>query len=379
MKIAIVTAFPQNPDAPEGGVEAVSVNLVQSLSQLPECEVNVITLDKGITSVVVETRNNYRVHRLPRSDNSELMNALSEGRKTVSAYVESIKPDIIHAHDTYGLMVKDINLPRVFTIHGFIYGDTLVSGTKFPYIRSLIWKYIEISGWKHQPHIISISPYVRERISRYVKGVTIHDIDNPISDIYFHVRNEPSNHRIFSAAAICPRKNTLSLVKAIHELKIRGMDVELRLAGTVTNKEYGDLVTEYIAKNKIGDNVRLLGKLSSSDVISELSKSSIFALLSLEENSPMGIEEAMAVGIPVVTSNLCGMPYMVKNYESGYLVNPNNIKEIAEKINNVLSSAELRQSMAKKGRDIAFERFHSDKVALQTKRVYEDCILTFGQ
>ncbi|MCU7845546.1 MAG: glycosyltransferase family 4 protein [Candidatus Thiodiazotropha sp. (ex Monitilora ramsayi)] len=379
MKIAIVTQYPMNTSTPEGGVEAVSVNLVESLSKIDGNEIHVVTLNNEVKNKKIVEKNGYCIHRLPRQNNSELANALVTGRKEIEGCIRGIKPDLIHAHDTYGLMVKEIKLPRVFTIHGFIYGDTMVSGKKFPYLRSEIWKYFEIQGWRKQPYIISISPYVRERVSRFVKETTIHDIDNPISDIYFRTRSNLANDIIFSAAAICPRKNTLALIKAVKEVNSKNIPVQLRLAGTITDKAYGEDVRKYIKKHKLEKKVKLLGNIDKHQVIKELESASIFALLSLEENSPMGIEEAMAVGVPVVTSNLCGMPYMVKHNESGYLVNPNDSLQVAERIEQILTESDLRNQMAEKSREIAKERFHPDKIAHRTMAVYKECIAAFNQ
>ena len=178
-------------------------------------------------------------------------------------------PDVVHSHDTYGLMVKGIGIPRVFTIHGFIYGDTLVSGVKMPWLRSLIWKLVETSGWSDQPHIISISPYVRERIAGIVKGV-IHDIENPISDTFFDVKRNEKPGVIFSAAVISPRKNTLALIDAVQILVEEGNDVQLRMAGKIIDSKYGKAVEERIKKNSIERNVILLGAINADKVKAEL-------------------------------------------------------------------------------------------------------------
>ena len=58
-----------------------------------------------------------------------------------------LRPEVIHAHDFYGLMVKGMPVPRVFTIHGFIYGDTLVSGQRLAWLRSKLWERVEKAGW----------------------------------------------------------------------------------------------------------------------------------------------------------------------------------------------------------------------------------------
>ena len=137
--------------------------------------------------------------------------ATGAGRRLVSSYVSDLQPDLVHSHDTYGLMVQGLNLPRVFTVHGFIYGDTLLSGSRFARLRSWLWHRVETRGWADQPNIISISPYVRERVSRY-SAANIRDIDNPVSAGFFEQLCAPEPGRIFSAAVISRRKNTVKLV-----------------------------------------------------------------------------------------------------------------------------------------------------------------------
>lgn len=369
MKIAIATHFPADPGVPHGGVEAVSVNLVRALAEFPDIDLHVVTLDPAVTNVTQQVWEGATIHRLPRGTGSELLNAIGSGRLQITEFVGRLAPDLVHAHDTYGLMIKGLRVPRVFTIHGFIYGDTLVSGMKWPWLRSQVWRIIETSGWADQPHIISISPYVRERLAGIARGV-IHDIDNPISEAFFHIPRKERGNVVFSAAAICPRKNTLRLVEAVAKLVQQGRDMELRLAGAITEPEYGTQVEQVIRDNHLGDKVIFLGQIGSDQIMEELSVASVFALVSLEENSPMGIEEAMAASVPVVTSNRCGMPYMVRHGETGYLVNPLDTDEIARSINRLLVDVQLRQVMGKNARAVAQERFHPAPVARRTREVY---------
>jgi glycosyltransferase involved in cell wall biosynthesis len=291
-------------------------------------------------------------------------------------YVEILGPDLIHAHDTYGLMVQGMALPRVFTIHGFIYGDTLVSGSRFAKPRSWVWRRIETAGWADQPHIISISPYVRERLRGIATGV-VHDIDNPVSVACFDIYRQECKGTILSAAAVTQRKNTLALVDAVAELAANGHDVELRLAGSLDDTGYVQQVRKRMEQKRLTKHVFLLGRIDSEQVRKELSTTAVFALASLEENSPMGIEEAMAAGVPVVTSNRCGMPYLVRDGESGFLVEPNDPEDIATRLGQLLQNSELRQSMGAKGREIALDRFHPAKVAARTREVYLRAIHDF--
>ena len=378
MKVTFATSFPDDPNAPMGGVEAVSVVHVQALAKFNDLDINIVTTKRTYSSTKTEQWGKISIHRLPWAGGRMLWNAVGPGRRQMKEYFKEIKPDVIHAHDTYGLIVKGLSLPRVFTIHGFIHGDTLVSGSRFAVLRSWIWRRIETAGWADQPHIISISPYVRERLGGIAKGV-IYDIDNPICESFFDIARKEHKGTIFSAAAITPRKNTLALVDAVAELATNGHDIELRLAGSLDDEAYVQQVRDRIEQKGLEKQVFLLGRIETEQVRKELSTASIFALTSLEENSPMGIEEAMAAGVPVVTSNRCGMPYMVRDGESGFLVNPNNPDDIAQGLKQLLENDELRRSMGAKGREIALDRFHPAKVAARTRKVYLRAIHDFQQ
>lgn len=369
MKIAIVTSFPADPDAPRGGVESVSVNLVRSLSELGDLQVQVVTSDRACTAPMHSEWEQSIVHRLPWAGGSVLRNAIGPGRRQIQECLRQLQPDVVHAHDTYGLMVKGLPIPRVFTIHGFIHADTLFAGERFAWLRSKIWRRIETAGWADQPHIISISPYVRERLTGIATGV-IHDIDNPVAEECFQVRREELGSTIFSAGLLCRRKNTLGLLEAFRRLVASGIDVRLRLAGNAIEPDYERRIYEFIQLHKLDQRVDLLGSISVERVREELARASVFALVSFEEGSPMGIEEAMAAGVPVVTSNRCGMPYMVRDGVSGFLVNPNDPEDIAWRLGQLLQDDDLRARMGVRSREIALDRFHPDVVARRTRDIY---------
>ncbi len=373
MKVAVVTSFPRNPDAPQGGVEAVSLTLATSLAEISELEVHVVTLDFQARVRTTAAFGKVTVHRLPARGGSMLLAATIHGRRTVCDFLRKLNPDVVHSHDTYGLMVKGLSVPRVFTVHGFIHADTLVSGSKLPRLRSTVWKLFETAGWADQPHIIAISPYVRERICGVARGV-IHEIENPVSESFFAVKRDEDPEVVFSSAAISPRKNTLALIEAVQILADEGRSVHLRLAGRIDDPGYGRRVEARTRATAPRARICLLGAVSTERVRCELSRAAVYALASLEENAPMGIEEAMAAGVPVVASNRCGMPFMVGHGRSGFLVDPENICDIAARLRLLLDNPSLRAGMAAQARAHALDRYHPKKVAQRTRDVYEQAL-----
>jgi len=368
MRIALATWFPRDPAAPHGGVEAVSVNLTRALAQVARTEVHVVTFDESIAAPETLSWESSTIHRLPRASGSLLGFACSEGRRRLGEFLYQLKPDVVHAHDTFGLMTRGLVLPRVFTIHGFIHEDTRLSDGWKNRVRAALWKREELAAWAEQPHIIAISPYVREHL-RGIAGGVIHDVENPIDAACFEIERQEEPGRVFSAAVICRRKNPQALIDAVSHLG-PGASVKLRLAGPISEVDYGRSLQASIRNRSLTDRVELLGNLSGPSVQEELSKAAVFALTSFEEGAPMGIAEAMAAGVPILTSNRCGMPYMVQQGESGFLVDPNEPTEIAARLAELLENRELRQQMAMTARRFAVERFHPDRVAARILRVY---------
>jgi glycosyltransferase involved in cell wall biosynthesis len=368
-KIAVVTSFPADPDRPHGGVEAVSVNLVSALARYGDFEIHVVTTDRDCQALSRSTWGRVFIHRLPWLGGHVLSHVLGPGRKHVSRYLQWLSPDLIHAHDFYGIMVRGLPIPRVFTIHGFIHADTRRTEKPGCRLRSWIWRRVELGSWADQPHIVAISPYVRERLQG-VGGCVIHDIDNPIAEACFRVKRAEHPNTIFSAAVLGPRKNTLGLLEGFRRLIRGGIPAELRLAGGAADEGYEEEIRRYIDANNLIDRVILLGKISSREVRDELARASVFALVSLEEGAPMGIAEAMAAGVPVVTSNRCGMPYMVRDGETGFLIDPEDPDDIAQALGWVLGDGRLRNRMGRRARQVALDRFHPQCVAARTRRVY---------
>ena len=309
------------------------------------------------------------IHRLPLLHHRTLPNAVGPGRQQVSACLTALAPDAVHAHDSYGVMVKGLPIPRVFTVHGFIHADTALEGGRRARLRAWLWKKVEAAAWADQPHIISITPYVRRRLAGIARGV-IHDIDNPVAEPFFQVERDERPGTIFCAAHLSPLKNTVGLIEAFARLVAGGVDAELRLAGSAIDDDYDSLVHRHIEQHGLAGRVSLLGQIGTEQVRQELAAASVFALVSLHENAPMGIAEAMAAGVPVVTSNRCGMPYMVREGESGYLVEPDDPDQIADRLRRLLAGDDLRRSMGTCGREIAQQRFHPAAVAARTREVY---------
>lgn len=370
MRVVVATWFADDPDRPRGGVEAVSATLVRALAALPEFEVSVFTFSRSTRVPSVQTWHGAAIHREPQPPGSMLRLAVGRGRDRLAAFVEKARPEVVHAHDTFGIMAQRLGGPRVLTIHGFIHGDTLVGGGRRRLLRSLMWRRAEHRAWASFPHVISISPYVRERLGGIARGRIV-DIENPIAPLFFDRPHAETPNVIFSAGVICRRKNPLALVEAIALLRRAGIPARLRLAGGTTEPEYLAQLEGRIRSLGLETSVEVLGACGVDRIVTELERAAIFALVSREENAPLGVQEAMAVGVPVVASNRCGMPYQIRDGETGLLVDPEDPADIAARCAELLRDAAFRQRASERARQEARERFSPDVVARRTARAYQ--------
>lgn len=373
MKVAIVTSFPEDPRQASGGVQTVSVNLVRALGELDDLDLHVITTDRSCRTTGVSSWHNATIHRLAWAGGRVLTNALGPGREQVQHCLTRLRPDVVHSHDVFGLMVKSMPLARVFTPHGVIYVDTRINRGPLSLLRSALWRWAETSAWADQGHIVAISPHVRDSLKGHVGGV-IHLIDNPVAPEFFQVRREESPGVIFSAASISRVKNTLGLLEAFALLAGEGLNVQLRLAGGSRDKGYEARVLAFIRAKGMQDRVTLLGNITAAMVREELARASVFALVSLQEGAPLSVAEAMAAGVPIVASNLCGLPYMVRDGESGFLVDPADPSDIARGLGALIRDDARRQAMGTASRRIALDRFDARRVAARTHTVYRMAI-----
>lgn len=370
MKVAIFSRYPDDSGYPKGGVEAVTVVLVKALAALDDLDVHVLTLEERRNEAAVEQHGKVTVHRLPGSPWPQVVDIFfGPGRKRLIACLKELKPDVLHTHETYGLALGEIFLPHVFTVHGFDHANLVADSAKNARIRSWLWKHAERRGLATQKHIIAITPYVRKMIESQTRA-TIHDIDNPVDERFFNVARRPERGRILCVGWINERKNTLGSVEAFARITDRSAEARLVIAGQAKEATYLARVKEAIAKHGIDKKVELLGHVNHTQLMEELRRASVFLLPSRQENSPMAIAEAMVAGIPAIAANRCGMPYMIEEGRTGFLIDPESTEQIADRLARLVASPSLCEQMGQAGRKVALKRFHPRAVAEKTREVY---------
>lgn len=153
---------------------------------------------------------------------------------------------------------------------------------------------------------------------------------------------------VVSVARLDTVKGLGLLIQATSQLIDAGIDMDLVLIGDGPDrKELAHLVDAL----GISAHVHFLGYRSPTEVARRLAVSDVFALPSFAEGVPVSLMEAMASGLPVVATNVGGVSELVDDGTNGYLIPPGSAEILASRIELLLKSRELRESMGRAGRE----------------------------
>jgi glycosyltransferase involved in cell wall biosynthesis len=139
-----------------------------------------------------------------------------------------------------------------------------------------------------------------------------------------------------------------------------------------TEKPMGmDVITKYLEQHQISKNVILTGSLRPEEVRILYAASDIFVLPSLAEGDPLVTVEAMASGKPVIGTKVGGITHQIRDGWNGFLVEPENEEQLAEKIKYLLDNPAERKRMGENSRRYAEEEFDWQRVAKRLLAVYQ--------
>jgi colanic acid/amylovoran biosynthesis glycosyltransferase len=148
--------------------------------------------------------------------------------------------------------------------------------------------------------------------------------------------------RVLMVARLSPEKGHLVLLEAVKLLGDRGRRVELDLIGP---GDYADELRALAASFGIADRVHFLGACSPSEINQQLRASDVFCLPSFAEGLPVALMEAMAVGVPVVTTYISGIPELVIDGWTGMVVPAGRADMLASAIERLCDDSELYESI----------------------------------
>lgn len=153
---------------------------------------------------------------------------------------------------------------------------------------------------------------------------------------------------VLCVGRLVPDKGQSILLDAVAELDRRGAQVALTLVGEGPDRATLDARAQALG---IEDRVRLVGAVSQDRMVERYAAADIFCLPSFAEGVPVVLMEAMATGLPVVTTRITGVPELVQDEVSGALVAPGRSDALADALQRLTDDPSLRARWGAAGRE----------------------------
>jgi glycosyltransferase involved in cell wall biosynthesis len=209
--------------------------------------------------------------------------------------------------------------------------------------------------------VIAISHYCRSQIMRIASPSSWDRFET----VRLGIRPELLPERVARDAAaplqlvmvgrLVPTKGPLLLLQAVEQLRSQGVSVALTLIGD--GPERGDL-EDFIRRYALTDIVRLTGALNHDETLQHLAAADLFVLASFAEGIPVALMEAMAVGVPCISTYIAGIPELIDHDRDGILVPAGSVEELTRAILRLARDPTLRQRFAEAARAHVLREYH---------------------
>lgn len=179
------------------------------------------------------------------------------------------------------------------------------------------------------------------------------------------------NIQILYLSNLVKFKGFFDLINAIPEVIRKHQNVTFIFAGPFRHDKEKEEAFTFISENKINSFVKFEGIVTGKEKIDLLMTSDIFVLPSYNEGQPFAILEAMAAGLPIISTNVGAIPETVIDGENGFIISVNNPQEIAEKIVILIENEKLRKKMAEKSKERFLQYYTKNKFIENLGKVFE--------
>jgi len=373
-----------------GGAEVFAQEIAERLVRDGH-EVDVITglLDENLEKF--EIINGVNIYRVRIYKGKYYVRYLSSLSYVFSSLLKALRLrkarryDIIHAHAEVGgiagvIFKKLVRRPLLVTVQGGAPSDMVLRNK---IIRRVVgWCFVNSNA----VHVIS--RYLKER-AKLLGAKKIILIPDGVDDTKFHPMSKEDlkrKHGFYTdrriILTVCPGhfrgKNPSSydtgypsLIKAFGELTKEIPDLQLVFIGEGHKRnEFKDIA----AALHVEDRVTFLGFIPHDMLPDYFGMAEVFIRPSVGEGLGIAFIEAMACGVPVIGTNIGGIPDIIKHGENGLMVSPYNVEDIMNALRKILEDEIFRKKLIKEGLRTVYEKFRWSVVYREVRKIYTELV-----
>ena len=372
-----------------GGVDIYVYNLTQTLSKL------------GIDIIIHTSRYPNYYPKRAKKGNIEIKRYLPIvfflGFPIIPSLalnlIRNNNGEIIHGHVNSPLIVDSGIIGKKIGRKPFIVtyqADPFVSdlSTKFSFLGNIVYKpYLRIlyNTLKNADKIVvATSIYAKNSVilSKFKEKIVI--IPNGINTDHFKPKKAKESIRkilgiedgtkvVTFVGRLVRYKGVEYLIKAVPSILNKIKDCQILVVG---DGPLRSALEDQAKKLGISKRLKFLGTVSNSLLVQIYSISDLLVLPSTSSSEGFGLvlAEAMSCEVPVIASNVGGIPNVVKSHKTGLIIKPRNTLEIVNATLHLLENEKLRKRMGKMARKHVIQNFSIDQVARKTLSLYQQVL-----
>lgn len=349
-----------------GGAGNASFYILQEFAKIPGLEVDFITssTDKFELEKIGD---NIRIHRLDIGKNGK--NIHLQSRKDLLTYSwksyfyarklirqlakKNSRYDLTHSFFTIpcgfiSLLLKwQYRIPYIISLRG---SDVPGYSDRFPIIYKFIKPLVRLI-WKSSSAVIANSQGLKDLALKTMPG-EIGIIYNGIDIEQFKPQKKEPHDKfiIINTSRLTPRKGIKYLILAAKQLTKRDKKLKIILAGEGNEKRDLEILTEKLG---IAESIQFTGSVNHDKISEFYNQADVFVLTSLNEGMSNAMLEALASGLPIITTLTGGAQELVQEGVNGFFIKTKDSKDLAKKMERILSNPELCEKMGEESRKIA--------------------------
>jgi glycosyltransferase involved in cell wall biosynthesis len=264
------------------------------------------------------------------------------------------------------MLVRLLRTPTIFHIH---------SG-EFPTFYTnecnALGRWVVRNTLKRSTRVVSLTRHGRDQLLEILRlDHNVITMPNPISlDTVSHANIERADlrFRILHLSGLTSKKGIFDLLKAVRLVYKSGIDIHLTCAGLGEVGPFNQACKELDLESRVD----YVGWVSGEAKALEMRKADILVLPSYFEGQPMVILEAMAAELPIVATNIGGIPDTVTDRVDALLYEPGDVDELASVITEMATNEVLRRSLTEAALRRVAEDYSSGVVLKKLTSLYDD-------
>lgn len=185
-------------------------------------------------------------------------------------------------------------------------------------------------------------------------------------------KNADSVLNIVSVGRMVPAKGQLILLQAFHTVLHARQGIHLTLIGDGPERKS---LQQFVEEHDLSRHVTFRGALNHDQTREQLAHADIFALASFAEGVPVALMEAMAMEIPCVSTNVAGIPELIRHNVDGILVPASSVEALAEALHMLAADEACRKNLGCSARARVLDCYNLPKNLRKLASAFEECLL----